>query len=74
MNTCIARNPALGGDGVDIRGVGVGSGGVGVGGVGIGGAGIGDVGVGDVATAVINITSDQDNIIIIVVTFFRGSL
>ena len=69
MNTCIARNPALGGDGVDIRGVGVGGGSVGV-----GGAGIGDVGVGDVATAVINITSDQDNIIIIVVTFFRGSL
>jgi len=69
MNTCIARNPALGGDGVDIRGVGVGGGGVGV-----GGAGVGDVGVGDVATAVINITSDQDNIIIIVVTFFRGSL
>jgi len=69
MNTCIARNPALGGDGVDIRGVGIGGGGVGV-----GGAGVGDVGVGDVATAVINITSDQDNIIIIVVTFFRGSL
>ena len=69
MNTCIARNPALGGDGVDIRGVGVGGGGVGV-----GGAGVGDVGVGDVATAVINITSNQDNIIIIVVTFFRGSL
>ena len=45
MNTCIAKNPALGGDGVDIRGVGVG----GVGG-GVGGGGGGGVGVGDVST------------------------